>query len=174
MNRFRIFALVVGLTDGVLTALTLASGRIVDSGQPVTAGLALRVALASSLSGTFVFFTADYVRQRSEIVHAEKQLNLRREGHYAARRLARAILRDSVKASMLASVCNFAGAISPLMAGALVPSIPTLSIAVALVFLGAFGFALAGITRRNRFAWSAALIGCGGALTAAGIVLRIV
>jgi hypothetical protein len=70
------FALVIGLTDGILTALTLASGKVFSSTEPITIGLALRISAASSLSGVFVFFAAEYMRQRGALVHAERQLSL--------------------------------------------------------------------------------------------------
>jgi hypothetical protein len=52
--------LVAGLSDGILTALTLAAGKLLGPEAAMSPGLALRVALAAAVSGAFVFFVAHY------------------------------------------------------------------------------------------------------------------
>ena len=167
-----VFALVIGLTDGILTALTLASGRVFNSSEPITISLALRISAASSLSGVFVFFTAEYMRQRGQLVHAERQLSL--TSHLAATQLGRAVLRDTLWGAAISSVCNFLGALFPLIAGALLPQLSWLAIAAGLLALGALGVAAARATYGNPILWAAALVFAGGLLTLAGLKLRIV
>jgi predicted membrane protein (TIGR00267 family) len=167
-----IFALVIGLTDGILTALTLASGRVVDSTEPITIGLALRISAASSISRVFVFFMAEYVRQRRELVHAERQLSL--TSHLAATQLGRAALRDTPWGATISSTCNFLGALLPLTAGALLPGLSWLAIAVGLLALSVLGTAAARFTYGNPALWASALVLAGGLLTLAGLKLRIV
>jgi predicted membrane protein (TIGR00267 family) len=167
-----IFALVIGLTDGILTALTLASGRVVNSTGAISIGLALRIAAASSISGVFVFFTAEYVRQRGALVHAERQLSL--TSHLAATQLGRAALRDTLWGAAISSTCNFLGALLPLIAGALSPGFSWLAIAVGLLALSLLGVAAARFTYGNPALWASALVVAGGLLTLAGLKLRIV
>ena len=78
MNRFinfifhkQIFALLLGIIDGILTALTLAAGRIVTE-EVISLDLAFRIALATSITSSFVFFIAEYTQQRQDLVTAEK------------------------------------------------------------------------------------------------------
>jgi predicted membrane protein (TIGR00267 family) len=170
----RVFAAVIGLADGILTALTLAAGRIVSSPEPIAIGLAVRISAASSLSGIFVFFTAEYVRQRRDLVHAERQLNLTSRGHLATTRLGEVVFRDTMRAAALSSICNLLGALLPLSAGALWPQFSWLAIAAAILVLGVLGATAARITYANPFVWAATLMLAGGLLTIAGIKLRIV
>jgi predicted membrane protein (TIGR00267 family) len=167
-----IFALVIGLTDGILTALTLASGKVFSSTEPITISLALRISAASSLSGVFVFFAAEYMRQRAELVHAERQLSL--TSHLAATQLGRAALRDTLWGAAISSTCNFLGALLPLMAGALSPRFSWLAIAAGLLALAVLGVAAARSTYGNPVLWASALVLAGGLLTFAGLKLRIV
>jgi VIT1/CCC1 family predicted Fe2+/Mn2+ transporter len=173
-QRKHIFALVIGLTDGILTALTLGSSKVISSTEPITIGLALRISSASSLSGVFVFFTAEYVRMRGELVHAERQLNLTSRGHLATTYLGRAVLQETVRGAVLSSVCNFIGALAPLIAGALLPGFSWLAIATALLVLGALGAVAGRYTYGSPILWAVSLICAGALLTLAGLKLRIV
>jgi predicted membrane protein (TIGR00267 family) len=166
-----IFALVIGLTDGILTALTLASGRVFSSTETITISLALRISAASSVSGVFVFFTAEYMRQRGELVHAERQLSL--TSHLAATQLGRAVLRDTLWGAAISSVCNFMGALLPLTAGALFPRLSWLALAVGLMALAVLGMGAARSTYGNPVLWVIALVIAGGLLTLAGWRLHV-
>ncbi len=46
----QVFALLIGLTDGILTALTLAAGKIVRAQDVVDLSLALRISLSLHFS----------------------------------------------------------------------------------------------------------------------------
>jgi predicted membrane protein (TIGR00267 family) len=173
-QRGRVFALVIGVTDGVLTALTLAAARVVSSADPLTVNLAVRIAAASSLSGMFVFFAAEYIHQREGLVHAERQLSLRSGGHLATTHLGRAVFWETLWAAVLSSVCNFAGALVPLLAGALAPERSWLAVLVGILVLGALGVAAARVTYGRTIFWAGALIGAGIVLAAVGLKLRIV
>jgi predicted membrane protein (TIGR00267 family) len=172
--RGRMFALVIGVTDGILTALTLAAARVVTSADPLTANLALRIAAASSLSGMFVFFAAEYIHQREWLARAERQLSLRSGGHLAATHLGRAVFRETLGAAVLSSACNFAGALVPLLAGAMVPEHSWLAVAVGILVLGALGVAAARATHGRMLVWVGTLMVAGIILAAIGLELRIV
>ncbi len=169
-----IFAVVTGLTDGILTALTLGAGRIVASTEPITIGLAFRISIASSLSGVFVFFTADYIRQRRQLVYFERQLSLMSKNHLAATRLGQAARSDSMRAAAISSICNLLGALLPLITGALLPRFSWLAIAIALLALSVLGVTAARSLYGNPILWAAALVVAGSLLTITGIELRIV
>ncbi|HEU4742618.1 MAG TPA: hypothetical protein VFS50_13575 [Meiothermus sp.] len=74
------FSVVLGMTDGILTALTLATGRMLNSEEPLSLSLALRISSVSLLTSLFMFFAAEYARLRGELVQAAKQLNLSARG----------------------------------------------------------------------------------------------
>ena len=167
----QIFPLVIGVTDGVLTALTLAAGRIFEQSQPLTVELALRISGASSLSGVFVFFTAEYIRLRGELVRSERQLNLTAGGRLATTRLGRAVLIETTTSAVVSSTCNFLGALIPLIAGT---TFSWLAIVVALLLLAVLGVGAARAIHGNPFVWALALVVAGGILTLAGIKFRIV
>ena len=112
-----LFPLVIGPVDGILTALTLAAGRILTPDQPIDISLALRIALAASLSGGFVFFVAEYARLRGELVHAARHLNLASTGRLATSRLGQEVLRESVLGTVIAAATGFGGALLPLILG---------------------------------------------------------
>jgi len=173
-RREHVFPLVVGVCDGILTALTLAAGRVIESQAPLGMSLALRIAAASSLSGTFVFFTAEYARLRGELVHAERELSLTSAGRLAATRLGRAVLAESVAGAGISSICNFAGALFPLALGALLPGPAWVAIAAAIIALGLLGAAVAHGVRGNPLLWITGLMAAGGVLTLAGLRLHVV
>jgi VIT1/CCC1 family predicted Fe2+/Mn2+ transporter len=107
------FAAVLGLTDGLLTVLTLAAGRMIQSQSGLPFSLAMRVAAASSVAGGVVFFTAEVARRNQELVHSERQLNLVARGHLATTRLGHFVLTESSKAALTVIGSNFLGALSP-------------------------------------------------------------
>jgi VIT1/CCC1 family predicted Fe2+/Mn2+ transporter len=172
-QREHAFALVMGMSDGILTALTLAAGSVLGSGQPLGTGLALRIAAASAVSGTFVFFAAEYSKLRGELAHAERQLNLTSRGRLAATRLGRAVLVETAVKAGLASLCNFLGALFPLALGAFLPRPAWLPVAAAIVALGLLGGAVARSVRGNSFRWAAGLMMAGLLLTLVGYRLHV-
>jgi hypothetical protein len=165
------FPFVIGVTDGILTALTLAAGRIFERSQPLTIGLAFRISGAASLSGRFVFFTAEYIRLRGELLRSERQLNLTSGGRLAATRLGRAVLLETLASAVVSSVCNFLGALIPLIAGTVVA---WLAIVIAVSFLAALGVGAGRAVHGSSSVWALALVIAGGIPTIAGIKFRIV
>jgi VIT1/CCC1 family predicted Fe2+/Mn2+ transporter len=172
-RRERMFALLIGVIDGILTALTLAAGRVLSAERSLDSTLAFRIPAASALSGAFVFFVAEYARQRGELVRAERQLSLTAHGRLAATRLGRATLYDSAGGAALSIVCNFLGALVPLFVGTLLPNLSWLAPVVAIAILGGLGVGIARAIYGNPIRWAIALMLAGVLLTLAGVVLHI-
>ncbi len=168
------FALVIGCTDGILTALTLAAGRVVSSHDPIDLNLALRISAASSLSGMFIFFTAEYARLRTELVRAERQLNFTSHGRLAATQLGKAVFRDTLWAAAISNVCSFLGALFPLLSGFLLPRPSWLAIVTAILALGVLGAGIAHTVYGNLMRWAVALMVAGVVLSLVGMELHIV
>jgi predicted membrane protein (TIGR00267 family) len=168
-----LFPLVIGPVDGILTALTLAAGRILTPDQPIDISLALRIALAASLSGGFVFFVAEYARLRGELVHAARHLNLASTGRLATSHLGQEVLRESVLGTVIAAATGFGGALLPLILGAAFSTISWMTIAIAIAVLGLLGFAVSRAVHGNAIYWATALMVTGALLSAAGVLLHV-
>ena len=81
--------LVLGVTDGILNALTLAAGAVLRSSAGVSVSLALRVGCAALVTAAFTMFIADYAERRAHLVRSSRQLNLTEPGRLAATQLGR-------------------------------------------------------------------------------------
>jgi predicted membrane protein (TIGR00267 family) len=165
--------LVAGLSDGVLTALTLGAGHMFPGHPPMSLSLALRIATAGAISGAFIFMVAHYAELRSGLIEAERQLNLTSRGRFATTQLGRAAFSEAVVGALLASICTFCGALLPLLVGVFVPQMRWLSIVVALLALGLLGYLLALTVYGHPLRWVAALIVGGIALAFVGMQLGV-
>jgi VIT1/CCC1 family predicted Fe2+/Mn2+ transporter len=168
------FDFVVGLCDGILTALTLTAGKMIASPSPVGIGLALRVATAGASSGAFIYFVAHYAQLRGELVEAERQLNLTSHGRLASSRLGHAVLFQSAAGAIIASAAGFGGALLPLLVGTVAPGVPWLAIVVAMAVLAVFGAILAVTVHGRPLRWALGLVLAGGILTYVGMRLRLI
>ncbi len=166
--------LVAGLCDGILTALTLASGRLLNTDAPMDVSLALRVATAAAVSGGFILFVAHYAELRGELVHAERQLNLLPYGRMATTKLGRTVLREAASGSLIAAGCSFCGALLPLILGAVFPQMSWCAIAVALGALALLGGVLGKVVYGSPLAWSFVLLLGGAFLAYVGLKLKII
>jgi predicted membrane protein (TIGR00267 family) len=165
--------LVAGLCDGILTALILAAGKLLNGGESVNVGLAMRVALAATLTGGFAFFVARYADLRSELVRAERQLNLRSHGRFASSRLGRAVLREAGLGALIISVCSFLGALLPLIISAMLPRPTWMGVAVAIGTLALLGIFLAKAVYGSSVRWASVLAVAGVLLSLIGVKLEI-
>jgi predicted membrane protein (TIGR00267 family) len=173
-RRENLLPLVLGFSDGILTALTLAAGRLTGSEQPVTLSLAMRIAVGALASGAFVFFVARYAELRRELIRAERQLNLTSHGRLAATRLGVAALHDALLSGLISSVSAFCGALVPLLMAAFCPGYRWVSILAALATLALLGIGLARVVHGHVLRWSIGLVAGGGALSIVGAYLKIV
>jgi VIT1/CCC1 family predicted Fe2+/Mn2+ transporter len=166
-------ALVMGVCDGILLALTLMAGRLLggDGGER---GLALRVAVAAFASGGFVFFVARYAELREELVRAGEQLNLPDDRPLSRTRLGRAALSNAIGEAAIAGGSSFIGAVLPMALGYVLPGPGWLAVALPVAFLGVLGVALARVTRGAPATWAGGLIVGGIVISAIGATLRLV
>jgi predicted membrane protein (TIGR00267 family) len=165
---------VLGFSDGILTALTLAAGRLTSLGQTVSLSLALRIAAGALASGAFVFFVARYAELRRELIHAERQLSLTSHGQLAASHLGAAVLHEAVLSGLISSIAAFCGALVPLLVAALIPGYRWASIFAAVITLALLGSGLARVLHGGGLRWSVGLAAGGGALSLVGVYLKIV
>lgn len=162
-----------GFVDGILNALTLASGKLLDVAQPLTVSLALRVGAATMATTLFVFFVAHYAERRSELAHAEKELSLLSHGQLARGALGRRAWRSAFAGALLAAVCGLAGAMVPLLLCFVVPGPKLLGVALTILLLGMLGAVLARGFHGDAKLWALTLMLGGVALTWLGLRLQI-
>ncbi|MFC8711865.1 MULTISPECIES: hypothetical protein [unclassified Streptomyces] len=165
--------LVLGITDGLLNALTLASASLTGSGTPVSWSLAVRVGCAALVTAAFTVMVADYAERRAHLAHITRQLSLGRGRKMAATHLGRLALLRSWRAALVACVSSFAGAALPLALGAVLPGPPWIVVALAVLALSCLGAMLARLLTARPVLWALAMAAGGVATTWVGIRLRI-
>lgn len=162
----------LGIADGIINALILASATVVY-GRGLDTGLAARVAAVAFVSSIFTMYVADYAQRRSELVRTEHQLSYTRPEPLATGALGRRAIREAGEAAVVASVASFVGAMAPLLVGAWLRPFGWAAILMAILGLGALGAALARSVGGRRTAWVASLMVCGGVIAVIGTALDI-
>lgn len=162
----------LGVADGIVNALTLASGAVL-SGTGLDVVLALRVGAVALVTAVFTVFVAEYAQLRAELAGAARALSLTSSGQLASTQLGRQVFREAATASVVASLASFAGAAVPLLCGALFHGLGWLALVVSVVALGALGAALARAVGGHRLRWVTALVVMGVAVAALGTQLDI-
>jgi VIT1/CCC1 family predicted Fe2+/Mn2+ transporter len=162
-----------GLVDGILNALTLASGRLTGAGGGATLNLTVRIGLAASLTTLFVFFVAHYAELRTELARSEQQLNLTAHGRLASGRLGRWALKEAMAGAAIAAACGLIGAMLPLYLCIILPGAPWSGLAASIILLGLLGAVLAHSFYGNSLVWALAIMVGGSGLTYVGTKLNI-
>lgn len=165
--------LVLGFTDGLLNALTLAAASLTGSGTPVGWSLAGRVGAAAMVTAAFTVMVADYAERRAHLVHVSRELNLTESGRMAATHLGRLALLRSCCAALVACLSSFAGAALPLALGAVLPGPSWIVVVLAVLALAVLGAVLARFLAGRPALWALTMGAGGVATTWIGIWLRI-
>ena len=168
-----VFAMALGVSDGILNALTLASATVVH-GSGLTMGLAARVGTVALASAVLTLFVAEYAQLRLELVRAERQLMFTRSGRLAATSLGRAVIHDSAAVAVLAGMSSFAGAALPLVIGALLPRTSWVALIVSALALALLGILLARNVGGRWMVWATSLVAAGVVVTVIGIQVDLV
>lgn len=112
--------------------------------------LALRVPTVALVSGLFAYFVARYASLRGEWLRTERQLNMTSRGRLAVTRLGTQVLRESVRASPVASGSTFFGFARAVLALPLLRC-PGASAIAALSILEILSFGLARAVDASRW-----------------------
>jgi predicted membrane protein (TIGR00267 family) len=166
--------LVLGLCEGIITVLTLATKLLVKSGALVTLGFAVRVSLVSLITGLFVYFISQYSELRRELLHLELEINLTDRGHLATTQLGKKIINEAIIMTLVGSVFAFLGSFIPLLIAILVQSHKWASLVSAVVLLGILGIFLANLVHGSKVRWILSLIISGLLVAYIGLQLDIV
>ena len=163
----------LGLADGVLNALTLASASLVGGNAHVTVGLAVRISIAALVTAGFSVFVGTYAEERGGLRHAARQVNLANEAALVDTHLGRMATQRALMQAALASASSMLGALLPLLIAAELPGPGWIAAVVAVCALGVLGVGLAWTALGNRLVWAAALIVGGVAVTVVGLLIDI-
>lgn len=170
-----LFALLLGLIDGILTVLTLATGKILNkTGGDFTLSLALRVAFVTSLSGCFVYFISEYSKQRHLLINFEKELNLNKRGKLVTSNLGKQIVRETLIGAFISSFFSFFGAFIPISGAVFFPQFAWLPIVIALLILAFLGVGLSKLVYGKSIRWVLALLFTGIVVAFIGYELNVI
>lgn len=170
--RALVFPVVLGLSDGICTALVLATQKMLHSG-----GLgwdeSLRIALATCASGSLPLFAAQYAELRAGLSRAAHQLNMSSPQRLVAGTLGQGVLREAWEMAALATLSSFVGASIPLAVAVLFHVWHWLPLLAANIALAALGVTLGVLVRGSLLRWGVALMVVGNVLAGVGYGLRI-
>lgn len=167
------FAIALGISDGILNALILASATVLR-GVGVSLGLGARVGVAALCSAVLTVFVAEYAEYRSQLIRAERQLLFTRSGRLAATSLGRSVRRDAIAVAAVAGLASFAGAALPLAIGALLPTATWTALVTSVAALGGLGVLLAVHVGGRRSVWAFGLITAGVVVVIIGVKVDLV
>lgn len=165
--------LALGLSDGILNALILASAALLHDGPGITLIFAMKVGCVAFVTAMFTVFVAEYADERAHLSRATQQLNLSASGHLATTGLRRRVMRNAAGGAVIASCSSFVGATVPLTIGGLIHAAPWVGLVVAIVLLGVLGAALAASFDARWLPWAVCLVVAGVAVAAIGSGLNI-
>jgi predicted membrane protein (TIGR00267 family) len=168
------FPILLGFIDGILTALTLCTGKLLEGGGTVDFSLAIRVATAAFITGSFVFFVAKYAELRGQLIRAEKELNIISAGKLASSALGKKTLYLSIIDAIISGISGFIGAFIPLFIAIGDPYPPWITFLFSITTLGIFGYFLGRTVGRSPIIWSISLVFGGILVIFLGIQLHIV
>lgn len=163
----------LGVSDGILNALTLAAATVLH-GVGLSLQLSARVGLVAFVSAVVTLFVAEYTQNRVELLRAERQLMFTQSGRLAATSLGRAVFRDSITAAVVAGGSSFTGAALPLIIGTLLPRLSWLALVVSVAALGGLGVVLGTHVGGRRILWAVALVVAGIIVTIIGVQVDLV
>lgn len=156
----------LGFADGILNALTLTAGALLEGGGGVSVGLALRVSCVALVTAGFAMLVGEFTSARATLRHSARQLTMATERDLFGTKLASGVLWRSLRQSGIASATSGVGALAPLLLAALLPGPEWIAAAVAVAALGALGAILGRISLGSPGRWAAYML-IGGVIAAA-------
>ncbi len=173
MESKYIFPLVLGLTDGIITALMIATAELLSSAEPHLA-LYLRIAVGSAAVGAISFFMADYSSMKQDLMRLSKKVNPNTPENLLGTKLEFAILRDSATRTAISAFAGFVGALIPLLPSLIFVSEHLVTLAIADASLAILGLNIARIQSGSYIFWSLLMGGVGVFVMFIGSAIQIV
>lgn len=171
----QLFSILLGLIDGILTVLTLATGKILD--KPYSAmslGFATRLAFVTSISGACVYFISQYSKERIRLIRAEKELNFTKHGKFVTTNLGKQIVKETAVSVVVTGSCSFLGAFIPMSGAIFFPGVAWFSMIIALLILALLGWSVARMVYGNILFWVISLFIAGIVVSFIGYKLNVI
>ncbi len=170
-NRF-LFPVAIGLIDGLITALIIASHAILND-LSISEFAAIRISWGSSLVGATSYLVAEYGRRRTDMVRVARHLNPGNLRPSKNRFVRLGILLDSVTGGAIALGMGFIGSMIPLMSYSVFNMNPYISLGITFLALGITGIYMGMEAEGSSVMWVTALILVGITMLFLGNYLRI-
>lgn len=174
MQRRLMLPVALGLSDGILNALTLAASRLTSNASAMTTSLAIRIAIATAVASVFMLFVAEYAQLRRELVRADTQLNVLAPGRMAMSRQGFVVLREALVMASVSGFCALIGSGAPLLLASSFGVGGRVALAAAIIVLALLGGLIAHAVYGSWLRWTAAMAIGGVAVAALGMWLHIV
>ena len=174
MKKKLIFYIIIGIADGIITALLFTTGLILHGKETVSIYMAMRISAGAALPSVFTFFIAEYTERRKNLMHVSKELNLTSSLSLLDTQLGKTVFYKSIILTVIGVISGFSGAMLPLSISALIPDISWLPILVSVVILGLFGFVLSFYIQGKTISWVTAMMIIGIFFAFIGDMLNII
>ena len=173
MKNSLLFPMAIGITDGIITTLMLATNYIVEA-RAISLLLSLRIAAGSAMVGSFSYFVAEYSSLREELARISKHLGLSTPSFLIRSKPGRDILEEAIVATGISGGFSFSGSFFPLLVATVFPGNATLSLSAAIIALGATGLAIAKSVSGNMYTWPVSMMSIGALVAFAGNFLHLI
>lgn len=167
------FPIILGLTDGIVTALMIATNEILSATTPEFS-LYIRIALGSASVGAVSFFLADYSTLKQDLVRLSKIVSPNIPFRLVDTQLGRRIVRESILKTLLSALAGFGGALIPLALSTVFVTNYWVSLVGADLSLALLGVLVAKVQAGNYFFWPPLLASVGVAMMFIGRFINIV
>ncbi len=173
MIKKYIFPVSIGLSDGIITALILASGGIASS-RVISLYLALKISFGSAFAGAFSYFIAQYAGLNEELHRTAMQLNLKSTDYLLKGHLGLQIFTEAIAGALIAAFFGFLGALIPLSSSLLVPHNIVIPFFLSYISLAVLGLFISRTTAGRARFWISVMVIVGIIVTFAGYELKLI
>jgi VIT1/CCC1 family predicted Fe2+/Mn2+ transporter len=173
MNKKYIFPVSIGLSDGIITALILASGGIIGK-STIDIFEAFKISFGSAFAGAFSYFIAQYAGLNEELHRTALQLNLKSTDYLLRGHLGIEIFIESLLGAFIAAFFGFLGALIPLSSSLIVRGNEIIPLSLSYTSLAILGLFISKSTAGRARFWIIVMVTVGIIVTIAGFELKLI
>jgi VIT1/CCC1 family predicted Fe2+/Mn2+ transporter len=173
MNKKYIFPVSIGLSDGIITALILASGGIIGK-STIDMFEAFKISFGSAFAGAFSYFIAQYAGLNEELHRTALQLNLKSTDYLLKGHLGIEIFIESLIGALIAAFFGFLGALIPLSSSLIIRGNEIIPLSLSYTSLAVLGLFISKSTAGRARFWVIVMVVVGIIVTVAGFELKLI
>lgn len=167
-----LFPTILGLTDGIITALIFTSG-LISGHSRIPLQLIIKFSLGSSIISAFSYFIAKYSELREELIDTSIRLDPSSPLHLLKGRQGILIMMEAVTEAGISVASGFFGAFITMFPSFLFPGVGHVSIISAIIILGVLGSLISRSLEGGWVRWSVTFVLIGISASLMGIYLNI-